>query len=204
MSVQTRGGFSNLLLGIILVSTMLVISTGCVSLQTAGLSGDGSSAPSSPNGNQPKSSSSSAVSYATLTDPVFSDRSPIVVRDLSQKGGEVGSENLRISWRSHTPLFQATFSPKYYSQAIKVNVMKGPLLVNYRTVPLQYDPRVSFLVITIRDMGSGEIVAQDGYGEPFTSTPEKQMIVYGDGVYHINVYGNQVDVTVSVYTGDSL
>jgi len=82
--------------------------------------------------------------------------------------------------------------------------MKGPLLVNYRTVPLQYDPRVSFLVITIRDMGSGEIVAQDGYGEPFTSTPEKQMIVYGDGVYHINVYGNQVDVTVSVYTGDSL
>jgi hypothetical protein len=142
-------------------------------------------------------------STAVFTAPIAPDESPEPVRDLSGRSGETSTENLRKTWQSHTPIFQTSFSPGYSSEGIKVDVRKGPLLVDYQVSPRNYDPRISFFVITIRELETNRIVAQDGYGEPFTSTTEKQIIVYGEGPYHINLYGNQVDVNVRVYTGDA-
>jgi hypothetical protein len=142
-------------------------------------------------------------STAAFAAPIAPDESPEPVRDLSGHSGDTSADNLRKTWQSHTPIFQTSFSPGYSSEGIRVDVKKGPLLVNYQVSPRNYDPRISFFVITIRDLENNRIVAQDGYGEPFTSTPEKQIIVYGEGPYHVNLYGNQVDVNVAVYTGDA-
>ena len=145
----------------------------------------------------------SGRSTAVLATPIAPEESPGPVRDLSGSSGDSTAENLRKTWRSHTPIFQTSFSPGYSSEGIRVDVKKGPLLVNYQVSPRNIDPRISFFVITIRNLQSNQIVAQDGYGEPFTSTPEKQIIIYGEGPYHVNLYGNQVDVNVAVYTGDA-
>jgi|WetSurMetagenome_2_1015567.scaffolds.fasta_scaffold55301_2 hypothetical protein len=147
--------------------------------------------------------SSSGRSTATLTDPIPPGGSPQLIRDFEKQSGEMTTENLRVTFRSHKPVFHTSFSPRFSSQGIRVDVMKGPLLVNYQAYARQSDPRISFLVITIRDLETGAVVTQDGYGEPFSSTREKQIIVYGDGPFHINIYGNQMDVDVDVYTGDA-
>jgi hypothetical protein len=169
----------------------------------------------SPPSDSGQAGSSAGIASSTAADNTMSGRSTAVfaapiapeeslepVRDLSGSSGDMSTDNLRKTWRSHTPIFQTSFSPGYSSEGIRVDVKKGPLLVNYQVSPRNYDPRISFFVITIRDLESNRIVAQDGYGEPFTSTPEKQIIIYGEGPYHVNLYGNQVDVNVGIYTGD--
>lgn len=182
----------------LIVLLAIAFFCGCIALESdTSTTGNNDGSPQSV---QPASPSRSTASFA---DPIAPGESPQPVRDLGEKNGEMTTENLRVTFRSHTPIFQTSISPRFNSQGIRVDVKRGPLLVNYQTIPLQNDPRISFLVITIRDMDTGTIVAQDGYGNPFTSSPEKQIIVYGDGPYHINIYGNQMDVNVGVYTGDS-
>jgi hypothetical protein len=180
---------------------ILAVSAGCVAL--TGNPGAEESVPASSTSGISQAILSSGRSTASFTDPIAQGDSPQLIRDLGEKNGEMTTENLRVTFRSHAPIFQTSFSPRFSSQAIRVDVKKGPLLVNYQASARQYDPRISFLVITIRDLDNGKIVAEDGYGEPFTSNPEKQIIVYGSGPYHINVYGNQMNVNLAVYTGDS-
>ncbi len=187
----------------LIVLSITAVLSGCVVLDRIASPDDTTAGTAQP----AKSSSgfsSAGRSTAGFADPIAPDESPQPVRDLSEKSGEMTTENLRVTFRSHTPIFQTTFSPRFSSQGIRVDVVRGPLLINYISRPRQYDPRISFLVITVRDLDTGKVVAQEGYGEPFASKTEQQIIIYGTGPYHINLYGNQMDVNVGIYTGDSL
>jgi len=180
------------------VLVMVVSSCGCAALPNL----PGSTAAPSTESNS-GSSAGSHGSYVQVANPV-PEGSPSEVRDLSEKSGEVSSPVMRKSLDDISPVYTGHYTPRYSNSAFQIHVGTGPLIIRYRTVPLQYDPRVSFLKITVRDAKSMKVVAENGYGEPYPSNTVNTITVNGEGDYHINIYGNQVDVIVSAYTGDSM
>jgi hypothetical protein len=176
---------------------MVVSSCGCAAL----LKATGRAVSSI--GSNSDSNTDSPGSYVQVANPV-PEGSPSEVRDLSEKSGEVSSPVMRKSLDDISPVYTGHYTPRYSNSAFQIHVGTGPLIIRYRTVPLQYDPRVSFLKITVRDAKSMKVVAENGYGEPYPSNTVNTITVNGEGDYHINIYGNQVDVIVSAYTGDSM
>jgi hypothetical protein len=177
---------------------MVVSSCGCIALPNL----PGSTATPSTESNS-GSSAGSHGSYVQIANPV-PEGSPREVRDLSEKSGEVSSPVMRKSLDDIPPVYTGYYTPRYSSSAFQIHVGKGPLIIIYQTIPLQYDPRISFLKITVRDAKSTEVVAENGYNEPYPSNTVNTITVNGEGDYHVTIYGNQVDVRVSVYTGDSM
>jgi hypothetical protein len=171
----------------------LVIISGCI-----GLPSDSKILPTSA---PRQDSGGSPGSYVRAATPI-PEESQREVRDLSGKSGEVTSLVMRKAIEDAPSVFTGHYTPKYSSSAFQIHVNKGPLIIKYRTIPLQYDPRISFLKITVMDTKTAKVVAEDGYGNPYPSNPVNMITVNGDGDYHVTIYGNQVDVTVSVYTGD--
>ncbi|WAC05900.1 MAG: hypothetical protein OS112_04525 [Methanoregula sp.] len=181
---------------------ILVIICGCVALPIESKPGV-SPTPTLRQGSSTETTGSPGGyrSYVQEAAPI-PEGSPREVRDLSGKSGEVSSPVMRKAIEDAPPVFTDHYTPKYSSSAFQIHVIKGPLIIKYQTIPLQYDPRNSFLKITVRNPKTGQIVAEDGYGNPYPSNTVNTIIINGEGDYHVTVYGNQVDVRVSVYTGD--
>ncbi|WAC05795.1 MAG: hypothetical protein OS112_03995 [Methanoregula sp.] len=136
-------------------------------------------------------------------EPVFPEDSFRVVRNLSQKNGETFPETSRNLILNRPPLYKLHFSPIYNATAVLVDVKHGPLVIHSSVSAKHSSPRISFLVITVRDIANNTIVTEDGYGGIYTSDPENQIVIYREGRYHVNFYGNQVEADISIVTGDS-
>jgi hypothetical protein len=214
-------------LGIIFLLLLLVSSAGCIKLAQKNL--DHSAVPQN-SGDQPSQSAPEfsqpapdapvvtqsttgvqLVSGVNTVDPVYPEDYYRTVRNLSGKNGEMGARLLRQSVQSQTPLYKFHYSPQFNATAILVNVTKGPLIVYFKATPKQKDPRISFVVVTVRDFNTKSVVAEEQIDQiPKTDTTDqdnsdqgKQIEIFGEGLYHINVYGNQCDVDISIFTGDS-
>ncbi|MDO9325741.1 MAG: hypothetical protein Q7T80_12390 [Methanoregula sp.] len=147
-----------------------------------------------------------------VVDPIFPDDYYRTVRNLSERTSEPVSSPIRSSLSSRTPVYHLKYSPLFNATAIKVNVTRGPLVINFKAIPKINDPRISFAVVTVRELPSKAVVAEeridnfpktDDLSLQGNSIPEKQIEIFKEGLYHVNVYGNQIDVDVTVFTGDS-
>lgn len=152
------------------------------------------------------------VNPVDVVDPIFPEDYYRTVRNLSERAGEPIQPPIRSSLGSRTPVYHLKYSPQFNATAIKVNVTRGPLVINFKAIPKINDPRISFAVITVRELPSKAVVAEERIDafpktEDLTiqgnSINEKQIEIFKEGLYHINVYGNQIDVDVKVFTGDS-
>ncbi len=214
-------------IGIIFLILLCVSSTGCIKLvqknheQSANPqnSDNPSTSSTQTSANSPPSITMSPVISETevnpvdVADPILPDDYYRTVRNLSEKNGEGSQAPLRSSLNSRTPVYHLKYSPQFNATAIKVNVTRGPLVINFKAIPKINDPRISFAVITIRELPSKAVVAEeqidnfpktDDLSLKENSKNEKQIEIFKEGLYHINVYGNQIDVDVTVFTGDSL
>lgn len=156
--------------------------------------------------------SETKVNPVDVVDPILPDDYNRTVRDFSEKNGEITQTPLRSSLSSRTPVYHLKYFPQFNATAIKVNVTRGPLIINFKAIPKINNPRISFAVVTVRELPSKAIVAEERI-DTFPKTDdltlhgnsinEKQIEIFKEGLYHINVYGNQIDVEVNVFTGDS-
>ncbi|MDD1723688.1 MAG: hypothetical protein LUQ07_01015 [Methanospirillum sp.] len=169
-------------------------------------------------------------SSASTIDPIYPAEHFRTIRNLTEKNGENVTLPTQNAWSSRTPLYTLHYSPRYDASAILVNVTHGPLVIIFKATPKINDPRVSFADVTVRELPGKGIVAEeriDHYPSgsssgdesdsgksssgaesskgplDFGESNQKQIVIYKESSYHINVYGNQIDVDISVYTGDS-
>ncbi len=213
-------------LGIFFLILICVSSAGCIKLvhknpdQSAALqSSDNSSAASTHVSVSAASQITTSVTgsdqqanLVDIVDPILPDDYYRTVRNLSGKNGEIAQVPLRSSFNERIPIYHLQYSPQFNATAIKVNVTHGPLVINFKALPKIDDPRISFAVVTVRELPSKTIVAEeqidhfpeeDDLSLQDGSINEKQIEIFKEGLYHINVYGNQIDVNVMVFTGDS-
>jgi hypothetical protein len=168
-------------------------------------------------------------SSANAASPIFPEEYYRDIRNLTGKSGVNTSLPVQNSWSSRQPVYTLHYSENYGVAAFEVNVTHGPLVVIFKAKPKKNDARISFADLTIREMPSKGIVAHEridhyittksssdaeeqtdssgnviAQGPPeFGKLNEKEIIVYKEGLFHINVYGNQVDADVNAFTGDS-
>jgi hypothetical protein len=158
------------------------------------------------------------ASTADLADPIYPADYYRTIRNLSGKNGERSSLPVENSWSTRIPLYTLHTSPLFNASAFQVNVTRCPLVIIFEAAPKKGGPRISFAEMTVRELPSKKIVAEeridhftDGNPDPgstATGTESgasnvRQVVIFKEGSYHINVYGNQVDAGVTVFTGDS-
>jgi hypothetical protein len=182
------------------VQTPVSVSTG-----TAAVSSPGITVPETP-----------APSTASIAVPIYPDDWNRDVRNLSGRDGGSVTLPTENAWSSRLPLYTLNVAPNYDARAIEVNVTHGPLVIIFSATPQIQDPRISFADVTVRELPSKEIVAEERIDHfpqaDMSSTTrtvesggpdEKQIVIFREGAYHINVDGNQVSINLAVYTGDS-
>ncbi|GEM_PF-2072943 len=205
--------------GVLIIILVFIASAGCIKIVQKNIKSDGqiTSSPSItptfkttgtpvsserlPNTSRFSQDDKSSSVY--VIEPVLPEDSARVVRNLSQKNGETFPETSRNLILNRTPLYKLHFSPIYNATAVLVDVKHGPLVIHSIVSAKHSSPRISFLVITVRDIMDNTIVTEEGYGGIYTIDPDKQIVIYREGSYHINFYGNQVDADISIVTGDS-
>lgn len=145
------------------------------------------------------------VSQATL----FPTETIQTYSDPNSNGGNA-IEILRRNYMDYSPIYQNTYSfVGDSSEEINIQVTKGPMLVNLGFNPVLihsanlYNPDVCYADVTIRNLSSGNVVAEEGWGRYYTNVASKQLIVYGPGPYNITVQGREMKITLSIYSGDS-
>jgi hypothetical protein len=210
-------------LGILFLILLVVSSAGCIKLVQKNHDNstefrEGPASPASQVQRTPQSSGSlntatgiQQINFADRTDPILPADNERIIRNLSEKNGEVPSLLLRESLTSRTPVYHLKFSPQYNATAVRVNVTSGPLVIVYNIAFRFKDPHDSFAVITVRDYVTKEVIASETAGQiPKESLDSveyrdetRQIVLPREGQFHINVYGNQCDVDLSVYSGDS-
>lgn len=104
---------------------------------------------------------------------------------------------------------------------VNATVLKGPLWISFTIKPLYdciKDPdscrgkklnsespqsiSLPYFTLTVRNNQTREIVAEDGYGGIYSSQKDNRTImIYREGLYHLTLTGNSVDVTLAVATG---
>lgn len=155
-------------------------------------------------------------STAKTVDPIYPKEYYRTIRNLTGKTGVNATLPVQDSWSKREPLYTLHYSANYGISAIQVNVTQGPLVIIFKAKPKINDPRISFADMTVRELPSKGVVAEERIDhfsrddvESTTGTKEsgnpneKHVVIFREGSFHINVYGNQVDADISVYTGDS-
>jgi hypothetical protein len=99
------------------------------------------------------------------------------------------------------PIYQGYYFMRYDNAGLAASIAEAPLVIDYKVNALNDNPYYAFLVITVRDADTLEVVAQEGYGRVYSVQEEKQIIIRAPGNYHINLYGNLVDVDLTVSAG---
>ncbi|HEX3001477.1 MAG TPA: hypothetical protein VHN82_03770 [Methanoregula sp.] len=219
---------------VVAIILMCVASTGCIKLvqknidnqdpnevlDEKGLPAGSASEPVQPTPAIPlgQEEISSWDSTVRAAEPILPRDNFRIVRNLTGRNGEPANPSLHDTWVSRMPLYSLHYSPRYNASAVEVNVTRGPLVINFRAVPVLNEPRISFADITIRELPSGRIVAEEHIDHFLAPAPEeektviipdlatcnlRQVVLFREGRYHINSYGNQVDIDLAIYTGDS-
>jgi hypothetical protein len=160
---------------------------------------------------------------ATMVQPVAShivaDAAPILPPDIYPVQHAV---QINESPWSNRHVRSADFSRTYVLRGnatglvVNATALEGPLWIGFDIEPL-YDcleqpescrgeaaRTISrpYFRLTVRDNETGEIVAEDGYGQEFSSQKTNRTIkIYEEGRYHLTLTGNSVDVSLAVATG---
>ena len=116
------------------------------------------------------------------------------------------------------PEYTRKYTLRGNATGLTVNVTKGPLLITYDINPLSdcLDQPEScrgtlvksvnrpYFTLTVRNLTSKEIVAEDGYAREFSSEKTSRTVkIFSEGEYHLTLTGNYLDVTIAITTGDS-
>lgn len=150
-------------------------------------------------------------------EPILPPDTFRTARNLTGRNGEPANLSLQVAWNLRVPLYSLHYSLRYNASAVEVNVTRGPLVINFRAVPDLNEPRISFARMTVRDLPSRRIVAEEHIDHfPMTDSGEedsagslgevnnlRQVVLFREGRYHITMYGNQAEVDLTIYTGDS-
>jgi hypothetical protein len=98
-------------------------------------------------------------------------------------------------------IYRGTYDLKFSNAALLANISKAPFIVDFHVEPGCDNPNDCFFRLTIRDNKTMKIVGEEGYGMLYSTEVDKRMIVREPGVYHLNLYGNRIKVTISLRTG---
>jgi len=94
-------------------------------------------------------------------------------------------------------VYRNRFTFAYNSVALLATADEAPLIINFSVTPARAGPS-SFFILTVRDAESGVVIGQDGYARTFTTDSPKQMVFLSPGKYHLNLYGNLVNVELGI------
>lgn len=104
-----------------------------------------------------------------------------------------------------TLIFDKTYTLSYTTVGLLVDVVKPPFTLQFTTTPTTVDPlyknnpHYCFFTVTIRDPVTKDVVSEGGYGGVYGTDHEKSIIIYRSGEYHITLYGNMVQVKISIF-----
>lgn len=171
-----------LLLAVILAS--LLIMAGCTGLGRSG----------------------SPVESVPTTSPGSTAQGPVVEADAYPPGepyeidpGFVrNSPEYRVDPALFTDVYSNRFTLGYNSVGLLATVDRAPLVIDFSVTPGNADPVYSFFILTVRDAESQEVVGQEGYGRTYSTESQKRLVFTRPGRYHLNLYGNWVDVDLRV------
>ena len=95
-------------------------------------------------------------------------------------------------------IFQQSYNFNYQYYAVVANILKAPLIIDFAVSPGSSSPIRSFFIITIRDNTTHEPLRQDGYFRTYSAESPKRIIFSSPGTYHINMYGSDVSVSLTL------
>lgn len=98
-------------------------------------------------------------------------------------------------------IYRGTYDLKFSNAALLANISKAPLIVDYHVEPGCDNPNDCFFRLTIRDNNTMKIVGEEGYGMLYSTEVDKRVTVREPGIYHLNLYGNRIKVTISIREG---
>jgi len=108
------------------------------------------------------------------------------------------SPQYRVDPALFTEVYHDRFSMNYNSMGLLATVEEAPLVIDFSVTPGNRDPVYSFFILTVRAGSTREVVGQEGYGRTFSTENPKRLVFLNPGKYHLNLYGNWVDVDLSI------
>jgi hypothetical protein len=108
------------------------------------------------------------------------------------------SPGYRVDPALFTEVYTNRFSLKYNSVGLLATVVKAPLVIDFSVIPGNSNPNYCFFILTVRDASLGEVIGQEGYARTFSTENPKRLVFTSPGKYHLNLYGNWVDVDLSI------
>ena len=102
---------------------------------------------------------------------------------------------------AHYLIFQDFYEMNYQNIGLFADVVEQPFIVQYFTTAKHESPHQSYLVITITDYDTEEILIEEGFNREYSSESPKEIILRKPGRYHINIHGAMTDVTIKMYAG---
>ncbi|MDH7593869.1 MAG: hypothetical protein QHG99_05885 [Methanomicrobiales archaeon] len=191
---------------------LTALSAGCVSIRKTG-EGEGTEAtpeagttgtvPAPPPANVPPPATSSppvTETPAPRSSVVYTDET-IPPMDFPITKEKMPSSNATYSGY-RTQIFSASHALKYTNIAFIAEVANPPFIIDLSTQAEDPNPWYSFLIVTVRDAETKEVLAEDGFGRRYSTDRSKEIILYRAGKFHVNVYGARVRVDIRIITGD--
>lgn len=216
-------------IGIVFLLIVFVSVTGCIKYLPIGTAGTNdthavsqdpaTTNTASPSGNVPSVNSTAVPSFIATTPPDNLD-----VADVDPYP-YITPDPYRLPYRDHgnwttgevnrvpkIPQFTKEIILRSNSTAFRVNVTKGPLVVNLTFSPQFIDPDHTSLdgtnsfvssnaEVTVYDAITHITVGKEGYNGIYSSDADKKITIYRDGSFIITLTGNFIDVKLAISTG---
>lgn len=173
---------------ILLIICFVVLSCGCTTFSTHGTSF--AKAPDEPD----YASRVSLDSPRPLTDDRMDQDSIRPVYGTICRSGCREQEDLDL-------IFEEFYQMNYQNIGLFADMVEQPFIVQYFTTAKHESPHQSYLIITITDYDTEEIIIEEGFNRVYSSESPKEIILRKPGRYHINIHGAMTDVTVKMYAG---
>jgi hypothetical protein len=98
-------------------------------------------------------------------------------------------------------IFQDWFEMNYQSIGLLASVPEEPLIIKFSVNPHHESPHRCFLIITVTDPETGDVIIEEGFNRVYSSESPKSIMIRRAGSYHINIYGAMVDTSVYIHAG---
>lgn len=167
-----------------LALVLLTLTAGCS--VPAGTSGGGGSTPAA---TRTAAAGGPVVATAAYPPAEPYEIDPRFVRNSPQ---------YRVDPALFSGVFHGQYSMNYNSVGLLATVDEAPIVIDFSVTPGNRDPVYSFFILTVRDADSGHVVGQEGYGRTYSTESPKRLVFLVPGKYHLNLYGNWVDVDLAV------
>ena len=127
------------------------------------------------------------------------------ITSLGSPADEPSVEKLRTIFHKNGVLLN------YTALSYNVEVPKGPLYICFKVYPdIEYswdsdddrpDAYFTYMYMNVYDLDTGELVADEGYLKQYSSDTEKEIMIYRDGDFRIDIYGRKVTIDFAISTG---